>query len=136
MQHIEHFFELAAHVIDLLGIGILIYGFLLAIIPFFLIELRVLLTKLNLAKQKTASKEDLLDEKARRPLARYILFGLELMIVSDIINTSLSRTLDDLMFLGGVVVIRTILSYFLNQELIHLESKSLKKKATNKPKNK
>lgn len=129
MEYIEHFFGLLAHIIDLLGIGILIYGFLLAIIPFFLIELRELLAKLNISTAKKDSKEDLLDEKARRPLARYILFGLELMIVSDIINTSLSRTLDDLMFLGGVVVIRTILSYFLNQELIHLESKSLKNNA-------
>ncbi len=53
-------------------------------------------------------------------LGTYLLFGLEIMIVADIIKTVLHQTTQELIFLGGIVVIRTILSYFLNKELQEL----------------
>jgi uncharacterized membrane protein len=39
------------------------------------------------------------------------------MIISDIIHSGLSRTLDDFLLLGLLVVIRTAIGFFLNQEL-------------------
>ena len=50
-------------------------------------------------------------------LGRYILAGLELLIVSDIIHTSLSLALADLLYLGVLVLIRSLISYFLDREL-------------------
>ncbi|KIT17428.1 DUF1622 domain-containing protein [Jannaschia aquimarina] len=53
----------------------------------------------------------------RVELGRYILAGLELLIVSDIIHTALSLAMADLVFLGLLVVIRSLVSYFLDREL-------------------
>lgn len=55
--------------------------------------------------------------RERIELGRYILAGLELLIVSDIIQTSLSRALADLLFLGFLVLIRSLISFFLDREL-------------------
>ncbi len=54
---------------------------------------------------------------ARIGLGRYILAGLELFIVSDIIETALSLKLSDLIFLGLLVAIRSAISYFLEREV-------------------
>ena len=55
--------------------------------------------------------------RQRVALGRYILAGLELLIVSDIIHTSISLALADLVFLGLLVVIRSLISFFLDREL-------------------
>jgi uncharacterized membrane protein len=56
-------------------------------------------------------------DRARIGLGRYILAGLELFIVSDIIETALSLALSDLVFLGLLVAIRSAISYFLEREV-------------------
>ena len=55
--------------------------------------------------------------RERVELGRYILGGLELLIVSDIIHTALSLAMADLVFLGLLVVIRSLISFFLDREL-------------------
>jgi len=50
-------------------------------------------------------------------LARYILMALEVFIVADLLMTLLSLSLQSLMFLGLLVVIRSIVSYFLEHEM-------------------
>ena len=55
--------------------------------------------------------------RERIELGRYILAGLELLIVSDIIHTALSLRLADLVFLGLLVLIRSLISFFLDREL-------------------
>jgi len=39
------------------------------------------------------------------------------MIVSDVIHSALSRTLDDFLILGVLVLIRSALSFFLSLDL-------------------
>jgi uncharacterized membrane protein len=56
-------------------------------------------------------------DESRIELGRYILAGLELFIVSDIIETALSLQLLDLVFLGLLVAIRSAISYFLEREV-------------------
>lgn len=56
-------------------------------------------------------------DTARIELGRYILAGLELFIVSDIIETALSLQLSDLVFLALLVAIRSAISYFLEREV-------------------
>jgi uncharacterized membrane protein len=55
--------------------------------------------------------------RQRMELGRYILAALELLIVSDIIHTALTLAVADLVFLGLLVVIRSLISYFLDREL-------------------
>ena len=57
----------------------------------------------------------------RVELGRYILAGLELLIVSDIIHTALSLAMADLVFLGLLVVIRSLISFFLDRELAEVK---------------
>lgn len=53
----------------------------------------------------------------RIELGRYILAGLMVFIVSDIIHTAISLDLGDLMFLGLMVGIRAAISHFLGREV-------------------
>ena len=63
------------------------------------------------------------DERARVinlervELGRYILAGLELFIVSDIIHTALSLDFLNLFYLAILVLIRSAISYFLDREM-------------------
>jgi len=51
-----------------------------------------------------------------------LVFALELMIISDLFHTIISRSVDDLILVGGLVVIRTAISYFLNKEIQEVNS--------------
>ncbi len=60
---------------------------------------------------------------ARLELARYILAGLELLIVADVIRTAVSFSVESLIFLGGLVLVRSAISWFLDREIATLEHK-------------
>ena len=51
-----------------------------------------------------------------------LVFALELMIISDLFHTIISRSVDDLILVGGLVVIHTAISYFLNKEIQEVSS--------------
>jgi uncharacterized membrane protein len=54
----------------------------------------------------------------RRFLGRSILLGLELLVAADIIKTvAISPTLESVLVLGGIVLIRTFLSFSLELEI-------------------
>ncbi len=63
----------------------------------------------------------------RATFGTYLLLGLEFLIASDILKTVLEPTLNELAILGGIVVLRTILSVFLNREIKDLEAEGEKK---------
>ncbi|WP_135604766.1 DUF1622 domain-containing protein [Methanococcoides sp. NM1] len=52
----------------------------------------------------------------RRDLTDKIIFGLEFYIAADILGTVLAPTTEELILLGAVVGIRTVLGYFLGKE--------------------
>jgi len=60
-------------------------------------------------------------DAARRELRHlldyYLLLGLEFLIAADIIDTLMKPTPNDLLVLGAIIVIRTVISYSLNAEL-------------------
>lgn len=56
-------------------------------------------------------------EQIRKEFTNKILFTLELLIVGDIIVTVRNPTADDLLLVGAIVVIRTVLGYFLSKEV-------------------
>ncbi len=55
--------------------------------------------------------------KLRHVLGYYLLLGLEFLIAADIIDTLMKPTTSDLIVLGAIVLIRTLISYSLNLEL-------------------
>ena len=50
-------------------------------------------------------------------LGGYILLSLEILISAGIIESIIKPTLQDIFQLAALVVIRTIISYFLNKEI-------------------
>ncbi|KUF09106.1 DUF1622 domain-containing protein [Pseudoponticoccus marisrubri] len=94
--------------IDLCAIALLVLGalrFILSVAP----------SELVPAGERRAAMNE-----ARLQLGVYILAGLELFIVSDVIHTALSLAIGDLLFLLLLVVIRAIISFFLDRELAQI----------------
>lgn len=53
----------------------------------------------------------------RHLLGYYLLLGLEFLIAADIIDTLMQPTPQELLVLGAIIIIRTVISYSLNAEL-------------------
>ncbi len=56
-------------------------------------------------------------QSLRLHLGTYIILALELMIIADVIETIFSQTYTHLIRLSAIVIIRTVLSYFLGREI-------------------
>jgi len=107
MEQIKTVLETIALAIDLVGITILVYAALKFIGHFLGFEIKRL--------RGLECVEGIRDMRLR--LGSYILLSLEFIIISDVINTAISRDLDDLLGLGLLVLIRVTLSFFLGREL-------------------
>ncbi|MEK6563457.1 MAG: DUF1622 domain-containing protein [Candidatus Omnitrophota bacterium] len=70
-------------------------------------------------KKEFSGKKDVvgLHESIRITLGSYLVLALEFFIAGDIIKTIITPTWESLAVLGAIVVIRTILSYFLTKEV-------------------
>lgn len=55
-------------------------------------------------------------EHVRRHLAKRIIFGLEFVIAADILLATVTTDFQQILQLGGIVVIRVILGYALRKE--------------------
>lgn len=104
--------EWVAFGIDGVGVLVMLAGFLLAVARF----LPTLLQPAVIA---------ILEVQAIRcSLGTYLVFALELMIVSDLIHSVVSRTLEDLYFVAAIVALRTVVAYFLNKEIESLQERT------------
>ena len=101
-----HGLEWVAAVIDILAIVVMLVGAARFLAGFLAAEAR-----------RAESERARVINRERVELGRYILAGLELFIVSDIIHTVLSLALGDLIFLALLVAIRSAISYFLDREI-------------------
>jgi uncharacterized membrane protein len=50
-------------------------------------------------------------------LGRYLALGLEFQLGSDILSTAVAPTIAEVEILAAIVVIRTVLNYFLSKEI-------------------
>ena len=99
--------EIAAQVIDLIGIAILLIAAIRFVSHYAMFEYG-----------RYRGMECVFHiREMRLQLGSYILLALEFMIVSDVIHSAMSRTLDDFLLLGILVVIRTALSFFLGLDV-------------------
>jgi uncharacterized membrane protein len=106
--------ELLIRVMDLIALGvgiagvlIVIWGVMMAVVE--LVRLEFMRTKRSFICKKR--------EYVRHHLGQYLLLGLEFLIAADIIHTVFKPNIQSLIILGAIVVIRTLISYFLNKEL-------------------
>lgn len=107
MEQVDTVLETIAFAVDIVGIAILVYAAVKFISHFLSFEI---------------SQQRGLDcvvgiRDMRLRLGSYILLALEFIIISDVIQTAISRSVDDFLSLGLLVVIRVALSFFLGQEL-------------------
>jgi uncharacterized membrane protein len=73
---------------------------------------------LVLAASGVARRESGTYSRFRQQLGRVILLGLELLVAADIIRTvAVTPTLDSVVVLGVIVLVRTFLSFSLEVEL-------------------
>jgi uncharacterized membrane protein len=93
--------HLCAVILGYAGAVLIIYGGFRAIVKVFFLEF---------------SKPAFSYNHVRREFTDKIVFGLEFLIAGDILSTLLSPTQQDLINLAVVVVIRTVLGYFLGKE--------------------
>ena len=110
------FLNALATIISVTSLLIVTYGALIGIISFLVNEFKRFTGKYSTTNIR----------KLRATFGTYLLLGLEFLIASDILKTVLEPTLNELAILGGIVVLRTILSVFLNREIKDLEAEGEK----------
>lgn len=94
--------------VGLVGVLVIVAGVMHGFINFIALEMGT--------KGKYISHDSI-----RYRLGVYILLGLEFLVAADILETVFKPTLEQLTILGGIVIIRTGLNYFLNKELEDLK---------------
>jgi uncharacterized membrane protein len=60
--------------------------------------------------------------RGRLSLGRHILAALEVLIVADLIRTVLHLTIENILLLGMLVVVRSFISFFLEYEIKALKT--------------
>ncbi|MBP7000994.1 DUF1622 domain-containing protein [Amaricoccus sp.] len=99
--------ETVATGIELFAIVVLLNGLLRFVVSYVAAEVA--------SRDPKASAARL--NRGRVDLSRYILAGLEVFIVSDIVRTVISPTLEALGVLAALVAIRSAISFFLGREI-------------------
>lgn len=107
LLNIKNILEILIIVLQGLSIIIIVWGALLCLINFIKVEISTD-NRSNIVQKITSTKNY---------LGSYILLGLEVLISADIIDSILNPTLHDILRLAAIVIIRTVISYFLNKEM-------------------
>jgi len=94
-------------------------GFSLNIVGALITMWGIIISLFDFLKKEILRKKDViaLNEEIRIRLGSYLVLALEFFIAGDIIKTIITPTWETLGILGAVVVIRTILSYFMTKDL-------------------
>jgi uncharacterized membrane protein len=105
MDYLHH----ASFGIGVLGVLVIVFGVLCGLVRFVRAEF-------SAARGISVEQER---KQLRHVLGYYLLLGLEFLIAADIIDTLMKPSTQDLIILGAIVGIRTVISYSLNSELSH-----------------
>jgi len=90
-----------------IGVAVIVWGMLLTVF-------RLLKLEFSRLKTKSIFRER---ESVRHQFGSYLLLALEFMIAADIIATVIHPTIEEIAILASIVVIRTIISHFLEKEI-------------------
>lgn len=105
MQTFHNSINVISFTLNIIGALITIWGILISLFEFL---------KKEISKRKDAVQ---LNEAIRIKLGSYLVLALEFFIAGDIVKTIITPSWESLGILGAIVVIRTILSYFLTKDL-------------------
>lgn len=112
--HLTNIFDILYITIGTFGVAIIVWGVLLTLYRLLKLEfLRI--------KQKSIYRER---ETVRHQFASYLLLALEFLIAADIIATVIHPTFEEIAILASIVVIRTVISYFLEKEISRYNTKA------------
>lgn len=107
MNNLIPFFDLFILALNIFSIGVLVWGVIMAGIDFLKSE-RHNRDRMVMTRQNNFIKSF---------LGSYILLSLEILIAADIIESIIKPTFQDILKLAILVVIRTVISYFLHKEI-------------------
>src|SRR5881296_276546 len=107
MNHPMEYLHHTSFGIGILGVLVIVFGVACGLVRFVRAEFR--------AACGTDVDED--RKRLRHVLGYYLLLGLEFLIAADIIDTLMKPSVQDLIVLGAIVLIRTVINYSLNAEL-------------------
>src|SRR5665647_1615845 len=93
--------DILAGIFGVAGAALIVYGGLKAAVKVLLLEF---------------GRRAYVYTRIRNEFTSKIVFGLEFLIAADILSTLIAPTQQEIINLGAVVVIRTILGYFLQRE--------------------
>ncbi len=105
MDQLHNIINIVSFSLNIIGALVTIWGILISLVEFLKKEIS--------AKEKSVQ----LNEAIRIKLGSYLVLALEFFIAGDIVKTIITPTWESLGILGAIVVIRTILSYFLTKDL-------------------
>ncbi|WP_267379462.1 MULTISPECIES: DUF1622 domain-containing protein [unclassified Sphingomonas] len=106
MTNEAYWIHLATSVVEIVGTAIIVVGAFGTLAAFLI----------GLARGATSRATLVAD--FRSGLGRSILLGLEFLVAADIINTvAVEPTIESLLVLAGIVIIRTFLSFSLEVEI-------------------
>lgn len=106
LNHVYDYMEPLVTILDIASASIILWGFFIGFAKFLHIEF---------FRSNTRYMQY---QELRRTVGIYIILGLEFMVVSDLLHTiQESRDYKSIIILGALVVIRTIISYFLGKEM-------------------
>lgn len=98
--------------IELIGIGIIIYGTIKALIKHFIDSYKAFKNK----KSRGAS--------VKLVLANYLALGLEFMLAAEILRTvTTNREFSEIIILGAIIILRAAMSLLIYWELSYEEKK-------------
>ena len=109
MQQIVDYITLA--IASVAGL-IIVYGVVLGLVE-------LVHTEWHRFKPKMATEDEKSTgfEKIHYDIGFHLILGLEFLIAADIVRTVVRPSLQELAILGGIVAIRTVLSFFLGREI-------------------
>lgn len=103
---IDRFIGISSLFFAYIGAAIIIYGGAGAVIKIIKLEIR----------RAGFDYHDI-----RREFTHKIVFGLDFLIAGDILKIITAPTQEDILFLGAIVGIRTVLGYFLSKEVTEFD---------------
>jgi uncharacterized membrane protein len=94
-------------------------SFVLNVIGALIVIWAIMISLFDFLKKEIFNRKEAiqLNESIRLKLGSYLVLALEFFIAGDIVKTIITPTWQSLGILGAIVVIRTILSYFLTKDL-------------------
>jgi uncharacterized membrane protein len=101
------FIDLSSLIFAYIGAAMILYGGIIATIKTLNLEIR---------RMPVMGYHDI-----RRDFTHKIVFGLDFLIAGDILQTIIAPSQEEIILLGAIVGIRTILGYFLGKEVNEID---------------